>query len=502
MKQGEQPICDVPSSKSKKSVKGRKRSNSRDDSITCAKSLVNESVADHLPIRRMSINVRDGHLGMTLCNHPLGVLVSEAFESDKAWSAGLRKGDVLISVNGEPVTSHKQCAKVMFEEAILSLEYYGATECERFLFKRRRPSKIAAFEPKDGHLGLTISAHPLGLLVLDADPCDKAHTAGLRVGDVVVTINGEAVTDHHRAIQIIDWCAQHNQRIKLTYHKAEAAAIELILTATDYVSFQHGCSISSYTNRTNRSDDSLRPSNRVRMTFKEQQRVAFQTEDTVLPPDRPIENSYFRDRGSPPAEQSSQEVGLAVSTEGKGESLIAEVASEIRGETEPPAKDENQPATPVPASSGLVQHRRPKDQVITGVMSSRGTRFSSTSSTRAKPNSAAERAAASNAADPSKAERVAKAMELMRDPTTALAKSDALEAEAAMGAIHAALDNGSFERREITEMFNTSPGSQKSIAERAAAFGSLPLPDPPALQASMPLPDAVPGEWSGSFGKA
>ena len=47
-----------------------------------------------------------GHLGVTLTNHPLGVRVDRAHEADSIYRAGLRAGDVITAVDGNPVSDH------------------------------------------------------------------------------------------------------------------------------------------------------------------------------------------------------------------------------------------------------------------------------------------------------------------------------------------------------------------------------------------------------------
>ena len=391
---------DEPAVKGKKSVKGRKRSNSREESIHCAKSIINETVAEHLPVRSVhNIDVSDGHLGMTLCNHPLGVLISEVNESDKAWNAGLRQGDVIISINGELVTGHRQAASLMFEQSTLKLEFYEAVSCERFLVRRRKPSIIVSFHPKEGYLGLTISRHPLGLLVVDTDPCDLAHAAGLRVGDVIVTVNGEAVNDHQRALNIIEGCERNGQRIRLTYHKAEAAAIELVLTGTDYVSFQHGCTVSSHTHRGDapgpgcRGDsfipreDSRRGDFRLpEPSFKEQHRQKLVVAQKNAAAEQPS-NDHVADMQQP-------NTGSAIRRySGLGDILIADASASIRGGGEPNdhwAAEERRAITlsdPYPISTNASTRSAGSSSLSTTTRSaqtssSRSLQFSTTSSSR------------------------------------------------------------------------------------------------------------------------
>ena len=236
-----------------------------------------ESTEDKLEVVEVSIDVSSGHLGLTLITHPLGVMVAEADPIDLASEAGLRSGDVIIAVSGERMTTHEQAAAIMFNNStgtsIFKLEYYSAKTATKFLLKRRSMTKLVSVDPTKGHLGLTISGHPLGLLLLDVNPCDLAHEAGMRSGGVVVTINGQAILDHRYAVDIIQ---QATDLIRITYYDAEAAAIELVTTGTcNFASFQHG-SLSSYTSHAERPP-STPP---LQLSYKQQQQQQQQAGDT------------------------------------------------------------------------------------------------------------------------------------------------------------------------------------------------------------------------------
>ena len=113
--------------------------------------------------------------------------------------------------------------------------------------KRRTLTKLGSIDPTAGHVGLTLSNHPLGLLVLDANPLDLAFKAGMRNGDVIITLNGRAVLDHREAVEMI---SKATERLRLTYYDAAAAAIELVVTGTNFATLNFSSSsISSHTAR-------------------------------------------------------------------------------------------------------------------------------------------------------------------------------------------------------------------------------------------------------------
>ena len=71
----------------------------------------------------------------------------------------------------------------------LRLSYYRAATCEHFLLRKRRLSSLCSIDPAAGHVGLTLSSHPLGLLVLDAHP-DDLRTPRASDPGVITNING------------------------------------------------------------------------------------------------------------------------------------------------------------------------------------------------------------------------------------------------------------------------------------------------------------------------
>ena len=220
-----------------KPKKGRKGSiRATEDLVHEAEDLVAASLQERLQTEALVIDCRSGHLGMTICNHPLGVVVTATDPADLAYRAGLRTGDVLVTVNETRVTDHSAAARLMFDATTgqhiwdsLALTYYSAATCERFLLKRRRLANLCSLDTSQGHVGITLTSHPLGLLVCDINPSDLAYQAGIRAGAVLVTLNGHAVLDHREAVDVISACTE---RLRLSYYDPLAAAIELVCTGS------------------------------------------------------------------------------------------------------------------------------------------------------------------------------------------------------------------------------------------------------------------------------
>lgn len=194
-----------------------------------------------LPITELVLRPQARHLGVTLSNHPLGVLINQINDNDMAYKGGLRAGDVLVAVNGTQVKSHFQAAELMFAKQLdpnleINVAYHTAAVADREIIRRRKPTEFVAIDlvvgGRQGHVGLTLSNHPLGVLITAVDPHDLAYQAGIRTNDVLVTLNGYAVTHHADAVALINDVGEQKGSVRLTYYPAEAAANELVLVSS------------------------------------------------------------------------------------------------------------------------------------------------------------------------------------------------------------------------------------------------------------------------------
>ena len=78
-----------------------------------------------------------GHLGVTLSNGSGAVIIDEVHEADLVYKAGLRAGDVIISVNGTAVSTHEACLKIFDDSK-------GTTVSVEYLTKAEYTAKLAA----------------------------------------------------------------------------------------------------------------------------------------------------------------------------------------------------------------------------------------------------------------------------------------------------------------------------------------------------------------------
>jgi serine protease Do len=143
-----------------------------------------------------------------------GALVSTVNEGSPAEAAGLKRGDVIVALNGEPVADsndlRNRVAATLPGSAVTLRVVRGGEE--RTLTAKlgelsgARTAQNATEEPAEGgRLGLTLQpltpeqakeqglAGHQGLAVVDIDPAGPAAAAGFRPGDVIEQVNGRSV---------------------------------------------------------------------------------------------------------------------------------------------------------------------------------------------------------------------------------------------------------------------------------------------------------------------
>jgi len=85
-----------------------------------------------LSTRSIVIDTTQGkrHVGITLCDHSLGVKIMHCVCADLAAHAGLSPGDVICSINGVDLLNHQTATQLINEateaEEELEIEYYPA----------------------------------------------------------------------------------------------------------------------------------------------------------------------------------------------------------------------------------------------------------------------------------------------------------------------------------------------------------------------------------------
>ncbi|GEM_PF-784067 len=151
-------------------------------------------------------------LGVRIQNTDDGALVVEVLPDSPADEAGLRPDDLITAVDDEPVTADNPLAALILahvpgDTVTLTVERGGETlELEATLGTAPAAEEETPAPPAEPSAGPTVQRYlafggatfqmtDAGWEVTDVDAGSIADEAGLQVGDVVTTLNGDPVTD-------------------------------------------------------------------------------------------------------------------------------------------------------------------------------------------------------------------------------------------------------------------------------------------------------------------
>ncbi|MGH8415435.1 MAG: PDZ domain-containing protein, partial [Gammaproteobacteria bacterium] len=137
-----------------------------------------------------------------------GALVNQVVPGSQAEKAGIKPNDVIVSVNGSPITSAADLANAVGAMRVgtpltLGVIRNGKQMTINAKIGKAESEQIASSEHPQLR-GITVSnlneSSPLygqvkGVLVTGVDPNSEAYMAGLRQGDVITAINRETVAD-------------------------------------------------------------------------------------------------------------------------------------------------------------------------------------------------------------------------------------------------------------------------------------------------------------------
>ena len=148
---------------------------------------------------------------------PRGALVGDVSEGSPAQKSGIQKGDIVLEVNGQPVTDSNQLRmgiSMMQPQATVRLKVFrdGAerdvtVQLAELPGSRERASngKSKPGDPLDGisvedldaasARQLGVGPNTSGVVVTDIDPSSPAADSDLRPGDVIVQVNRQAVNN-------------------------------------------------------------------------------------------------------------------------------------------------------------------------------------------------------------------------------------------------------------------------------------------------------------------
>ena len=144
--------------------------------------------------------VRDGgkDLEITVVNHPKlgGVVVSELGKEGSAAAAGIHVGDHITHVCGIPAKHHAKAIRL------------ADTACGGVSFTLGSETKKIVVDKSRGDVGITVvnnsSSVGLGVVVVGLVMFGAAEEAGVEVGHVIRSIDGELACDHERFIEMVD----------------------------------------------------------------------------------------------------------------------------------------------------------------------------------------------------------------------------------------------------------------------------------------------------------
>ncbi|MCF6321312.1 MAG: Do family serine endopeptidase [Rhizobiaceae bacterium] len=145
-----------------------------------------------------------------------GAIVAGAQDASPAKNAGIKPGDVITAVNGTKIKGPRALAKEISNinpdsEVIISLWRDGASKDvtvklgklpdEASQGRNNTPRALKSL----ARIGLELRQSPDGggVEVIDVVPDSRADKRGIRAGDIIVTINGEEVSDPNQVLEII-----------------------------------------------------------------------------------------------------------------------------------------------------------------------------------------------------------------------------------------------------------------------------------------------------------
>jgi serine protease Do len=141
-----------------------------------------------------------------------GALVAKAEKDSPAGAAGIKDGDVVVSLNGQPVADSHELARKIAElgpkaAADLGIIRNGANQTIKVTLGNLTDAKVASADSPDasqdasGKFGMTLApakdvdgAGKVGVVVSEVDPEGAAAQKGIQTGDVILEVAGKAVS--------------------------------------------------------------------------------------------------------------------------------------------------------------------------------------------------------------------------------------------------------------------------------------------------------------------
>ena len=131
-----------------------------------------------------------------------GALVASAQDGTPAAKAGLKAGDVITAVNGEPVANARELSRKIAglkPGTRIELGYVRdgkpqTASVELGVLPNDKAARSDTFESSGPQLGLRLAPSNEGVEVVAVDPSGPAAAKGLEAGDVILEVGGQAVS--------------------------------------------------------------------------------------------------------------------------------------------------------------------------------------------------------------------------------------------------------------------------------------------------------------------
>ncbi len=147
-------------------------------------------------------------LGVGIEPDQAGALISQIMPDSPAASAGLQVGDIITALNGSDVTAETLASTIqgltVGDNVTLDVLRDGETlDLQAAL--AARPEESTAVRPFESqpYLGVSLEETDNGVVIREVVPQSPADEAGLQIEDVIVSINGTAVTTREEAVSAI-----------------------------------------------------------------------------------------------------------------------------------------------------------------------------------------------------------------------------------------------------------------------------------------------------------
>jgi len=127
-----------------------------------------------------------------------GALVERVFAGSPAAAAGLTKGDIVVTVSGQPVTRREDVTTAFSSVPAgsgLPLEIRRDSETRRLTLAADRPPRGLGLELLERIVGISVESKRDALAITHVDRGSPAERRGLEPGDRLLGANGQEVKD-------------------------------------------------------------------------------------------------------------------------------------------------------------------------------------------------------------------------------------------------------------------------------------------------------------------